>query len=275
MSYRDILLYLDGGNSNHERTTTVLQMAASQGARVTAVTLNTIVPQGVRVKDQIVRREMAREAAIERIEAFNRLAKDYNIEVYSRTISKKTTVAVKKVAQIARNFDLVVLRQDNPASSHAGMQQELAEQVLLLSGRPVFFMPYIGAHRVPCRKAMIAYDGTPSVTRAVHDALPILKGIDDISIIVVRTEGQKVAKGEVLAEDLVEHLQHHGLNVSLKRVYAGTSDVAVTIENEIANNDIDLLVMGGYGTPSLQQKIFGGVTSTLLSSMLVPVIMSH
>ena len=43
----------------------------------------------------------------------------------------------------------------------------------------------------------------------------------------------------------------------------------------IAENDIDLLVMGGYGTPSLKQKIFGGVTRTILSSMIIPVIMSH
>ena len=47
------------------------------------------------------------------------------------------------------------------------------------------------------------------------------------------------------------------------------------IQNEIADKDVDLLVMGGYGTPSLQQKIFGGVTRTILSSMIVPVLMSH
>jgi len=47
------------------------------------------------------------------------------------------------------------------------------------------------------------------------------------------------------------------------------------ILNEISDNDIDLLVMGGYGTPSLKQKLFGGVTRSLLSSMIVPVIMSH
>jgi len=34
-------------------------------------------------------------------------------------------------------------------------------------------------------------------------------------------------------------------------------------------------VMGGYGTPSIRQKIFGGVTQALLGSMTVPVVMSH
>jgi hypothetical protein len=33
--------------------------------------------------------------------------------------------------------------------------------------------------------------------------------------------------------------------------------------------------MGGYGTPSLKQKVFGGVTTSLLFSMITPVIMSH
>jgi nucleotide-binding universal stress UspA family protein len=47
------------------------------------------------------------------------------------------------------------------------------------------------------------------------------------------------------------------------------------IQNEVVENDLDLLVMGGYGTPNLQQKIFGGVTRTILSSMVVPVLMSH
>jgi nucleotide-binding universal stress UspA family protein len=52
-------------------------------------------------------------------------------------------------------------------------------------------------------------------------------------------------------------------------------DVPTIILNEISDNGIDVLVMGGYGTPNLQQKIFGGVTRTLLSIMVVPVIMSH
>jgi len=58
-------------------------------------------------------------------------------------------------------------------------------------------------------------------------------------------------------------------------VHSGTFDVPTVILNEIAENSVDLLVMGGYGTPSLKQKIFGGVTKTLLTNMIVPVIMSH
>jgi len=58
-------------------------------------------------------------------------------------------------------------------------------------------------------------------------------------------------------------------------VSSGSFDVQTVILNEIAENDIDILIMGGYGTPSLKQKIFGGVTKSLLSSMIIPVVMSH
>jgi len=179
------------------------------------------------------------------------------------------------LAQVARNFDLVILRQANPKNVNHDTVEEIAQQVILLSGRPVFFMPYIGAHRIPCQNAMVAWDGTPTATRAVHDALPLLKSIKEVIILVVQEGKKKTAKGELLADDLAEHLQRHGVNARVKRINSGTFDVQTVILNQIAENDIDLLVMGGYGTPSLKQKIFGGVTKSLLSSMIIPVIMSH
>jgi len=105
--------------------------------------------------------------------------------------------------------------------------------------------------------------------------LPILKSVSEVIILVVQEGKKKTAKGELLADDLVEHLQRHEVNARVKRISSGTFDVQTVILNQIAENDIDLLVMGGYGTPSLKQKVFGGVTKSLLSSMIIPVIMSH
>lgn len=275
MSYRDFLVYLDDGDSNAARMQTVLEMAARYSARVTGVTPAALLPRGVIVKDSQVLASLSLEAAEERLRRFAEAASTHKVETAGHVVRGHDGEAAKKLAQYARNFDLVVLRQANPNSRNHGMVQEIAEQVLLLSGRPVFFMPYIGAHRIPCRKTMIAYDGSPSATRAVHDVLPVLRDAEEVMILVVRSEGQKVARGEVLADGLQEHLRRHGVNASLKRTFAGTFEVATVIQNEIADNDIDLLVMGGYGTPSLKQKIFGGITRTLLSSMIVPVIMSH
>lgn len=274
MQYKDILLYVDDGDSNTVRVDAVLGLAKEHGASVTAVTLSVLKPPHEIVSAENVLKDMCQQAAQQRMENFIESAEAAGVSARSHIIHGGEKAATRKLAQFARNFDLLVLRQANPSREHAALVEEIAEQVILLSGRPVFFMPYIGAHRIPLKKAMIAWDGTPAATRSVHDALPMLAALDEVMILII--EGKtKTAKGELLADNLVRHLANHGVNAIVKRRASGGVEVPTIILNEISDNDIDVLVMGGYGTPSLKQKIFGGVTRTLLSSMIVPVFMSH
>jgi nucleotide-binding universal stress UspA family protein len=120
---------------------------------------------------------------------------------------------------------------------------------------------------------MIAWDGTPSATRAVHNAIPLISKSQEVTILAVASK--KVSKEEMLLDELAAHLKRHGIDAKAKYLEPGAFDIQTTILNELADNDIDILVMGGYGTPSLRQKIFGGVTHTILSSMIVPILMSH
>lgn len=274
MQYRDILLYIDDGNSNAVRIEAVFTLARKHGARVTGITLAALKPANVSVSDADALKDICDQSAQDRLDDFMELAQAAGVNARSHIIYGSPSVSARKMAQYARNFDLVVLRQANPQRESAPLVDEVAEQVILLSGRPVFFMPYIGAHRVPCQKAAIAWDGTPAATRSLHDALPLLIGLDEVMILIIEGK-QKTARGELLANDLTDHLKLHGVNAVVNRRTAGDFDVPTIILNEVADNDIDVLIMGGYGTPSLKQKIFGGVTRTLLSSMTVPVIMSH
>jgi nucleotide-binding universal stress UspA family protein len=275
MEFKDILVYLDDGDSNVERVNTAFSLALESNARLTGVTLSSLKPEHLKVSDKKALAKMCEQEAEKRADAFAALAEEQGIEVRTRIIHRDKVAAAERLAQVARNFDLVILRQANPQNPNYETVEEIAQQVILLSGRPVFFMPYIGAHRIPCKNAMIAWDGTPTAARAVHDALPILKSVAEVFILVVQEGKKKTAPGELLADDLASHLQRHGVNAMVKRISSGTFDVQTVILNQIADNDIDLLVMGGYGTPSLKQKIFGGVTRSLLSSMIIPVIMSH
>ncbi len=275
MQIKDILVYLDDGVSNVERVKAAFALAKSKKARLTGVTLAAVKPAHLKVKNAKALKKMSEQQAEERVAEFSQLAQKEGITVDSRVVHGDEAVAARKMAQFSRNFDLVMLRQANPNKDNFSIIKEVSEQVILLSGRPVFFMPYIGSHRMPCQKAMIAWDGTPAATRAVHDAIPLLKQMDKVIVLVVKQGKKKTAKGELMVDDTVSHLKRHKVNAKVKRINAGTFDVPTVILNEIAENDIDLLVMGGYGKPSIRQKIFGGVTRTLLSSMIVPVLMSH
>jgi nucleotide-binding universal stress UspA family protein len=275
VDYKDILVYLDDGDSNAERIRTAFLFAKAHDAHLTGVTLAAIRPEHLKIKDEGAAATISEEEAQKRAAEFLELAGQENIPASARVIHGNGNEVSRKLAQYSRNFDLLILRQANPEDRNFALVEEVAQEVLLYSGRPIFFMPYIGAHHIPCEKAMIAWDGSPAVTRAVHDALPMLKQIGEVSILVVREGKKKTAKGETLVDDLAAHLERHDVNAEVRRVPAGTYDVQTVILNEIAETGTDLLVMGGYGTPSLKQKIFGGVTRSLLSSMLIPVFMSH
>jgi nucleotide-binding universal stress UspA family protein len=275
MQLADILVYLDDGASNKERVKAAFAMAKAHQARLTGVALAAIKPKHLKVKDQKALIRLSEQHAEQRVEDFSAAAVAEEIAVETRIVHGDEATAARKMALFARNFDLVMLRQANPKNDNFSIVKEVSEQVILLSGRPIFFMPYIGAHRIPCQKAMIAWDGTPAATRALHDAMPILTGMSEVIVLVVREGKQKTAKGEVMVNELHQHLKNHGVKANIRRVHSGTFDVPTVILNEIAENNVDLLVMGGYGTPSLKQKIFGGVTKTLLTNMIVPVIMSH
>jgi len=275
VQYKDILVYLDDGKSNAERIRTAFLLAESQGARLTGITLAALKPVHMRVKDKQAQAHICQQEAEKRITHFNELAEEAGIDFSSKIIEGDKGEALTRLSQFARNFDLVIFRQANPQNKNFDMVEEIASHIVLLCGRPVFFMPYIGAHKMPCKSAIIAWDGTPTATRAVHDTIPLLKEIDEVTILVVTEGKKKTAKGELLADDLASHLIRHDVNAKVKRINSGTFDVPTVILNQIAEHSTDLLIMGGYGTPSLKQKIFGGVTRTLLSSMIIPVVMSH
>lgn len=276
MSYKDILVYLDDGKSNQERINTAFDLAKSQQARLTAVTLSALKPAHMIVKDEIAQHNISYQEAEKRIAEFSQQATKLDIEFDTKIIDLAAGRGLRKaVAQYARNFDLVIFRQANPANKNFDMIESISRKIVVHCGRPVFFMPYIGAHHIPSRNALIAWDGTATATRAVHDSLPILKQVKEVTILVVTEGKKKTAKGELLADDLAAHLSRHGVNANVRRTTTGSYDVPTVILNHIAENSLDLLIMGSYGTVGLQRKVFGGVTKKILDSMITPVIMSH
>ena len=274
MNYKDILVFLDDGKSNQVRVNTAIYLAKSQGARLTGVALEAMKPEHLKVKNEDAAAMMAKQFAHELTEEFIETARKQEVaEVDSIVIPGSLSASASKMAQYARNYDLVMLRQPNPDKENYTQLKEFAEDVMMHCGRPIFFMPYIGAHRIPCKKSMIAWDGSPSSTRAVHNAIPLISRSNQVTVLVVASK--KTSREDMMVDQLIEHLGRYDINATPRYIDPGTFDIQTTILNEVADNDIDILVMGGYGTPSIRQKIFGGVTHSILSSMIVPILMSH
>ena len=70
-------------------------------------------------------------------------------------------------------------------------------------------------------------------------------------------------------------LARHGVKVTVQRDVAADAQIGEVILSRAADHGVDLIVMGAYGHSRLREWVLGGASRTLLSSMTVPVLMSH
>ena len=222
---KDILLFLDDGKSNPDRVNAALALAKRHGANLTGAVLGSMKPVHAPAGDDKAIARMSERMADKTLEHFNEQARHAGIDVSTLVIYGDAAASAEKMGHYARNFDLVILRQPNPARDNFDRMQTFAKQVLLLSGRPVYFMPYIGSKKEPVQRVLVAWDGTPSVSRAVHDAIPLMRKAKDVCVLVVESKKQLATKHEVQLESLIRHLQHHDIKACMRKVSPGNNSV--------------------------------------------------
>ena len=280
MQFRNIMVYLDQGKSNQARVDSALAIASTHGAALTGVVLiaqpSPAILQRLGISNAPAIHEKSRADAQESIDQFHQRAAAAGVEADVLKLECLEGDASAKLSRVARVYDLSILRQANPDRDNASFVAGLAEEVMFSSGRPVLYMPYIGAHEIPFKRGLIAWDGSRSSARAVHDALPLLENMDQVTILVIDSNTMEPSSDGIMpGEGLSRHLHRHGISSEIQRLMRGDSSTSTLVLNELANTGADLLVMGGYGTPKLREIILGGVTRTVLETMTVPVFMSH
>jgi nucleotide-binding universal stress UspA family protein len=279
MQYKNLLVYLDQGASNKERVNTAIAIAKVHESQLTGVVVNALPASSILQKLGFGKGEalmqQQRIEAEEIIEHFKQIAEQEGVQADTRIIECVEGRAAEKLARMARIFDLSIMRQANPDKPNASFISELSEEVMLSSGRPVFFIPYVGAHNIPCRRGLLAWDGSKAAARAVHDALPLLKMMEKVIILIVDADKIEHYADSQPGEELSRHLSLHGVNNEIRRLAKAEVSTSTIILNELSDSGADILIMGGYGTPKLREIMLGGVTRTLFECMTVPVFMSH
>lgn len=170
----------------------------------------------------------------------------------------------------ARYADLVVTTQSQPDSSDRRFI-DLAEDVLIASGRPVLVIPSIGAKAPIGNKIIAAWNGSRESARALADAMPLL---DKAKSVEVFTAGD-LEIGDLPGADVAAHLARHGIKVDVYRSPGSEVSVGDALLNRVSETGADMIVMGGYGRSRFREFILGGVTRHILQHMTVPVMMSH
>ncbi len=173
----------------------------------------------------------------------------------------------------ARCADLVVTAQSEPGSTNGRVTDN--EALLFDSGRPVLFIPY--AAKIPSQydRILIAWNGSRESARAVFDAMPFIMGARDVEVFCVDPKTNAEQSATTAGAEIATALARHGANVSVETQISDGVPTASIIENRLADTQADLLVMGAYSRSRLSERLFGGVTRTVLESMPTITLMSR
>lgn len=218
-----------------------------------------------------VERGRALERADNAISVFKIEARLANISCGTRGVAVIPFEAAQTMAALARLYDLTIVLQPDPSSS--SRDNVIPQAVLFNSGGPMLMVPHTHKGAFDGRNVGICWDGSRLAARALRDGRPFLKAAETVTVIAVNEDQHDPS--EASANDIVAHLARGGIKARIERLSAGRRNVHDTILSSVADNDIGLLVMGGYGHSRLQERILGGVTRGMFDSMTVPVLMSH
>jgi nucleotide-binding universal stress UspA family protein len=178
----------------------------------------------------------------------------------------------------ARYADLTILGQpneDDDDSYRGASADAVLVNVLMSSGRPLLAVPYAGQFEKIGENVLIAWNASREATRALNDALPLLRGAKSVTVLSINPRQGIDGEGAVPGADIALHLARHGVKAEATHTIANDISEGDALLSYAADLGVDLIVSGGYGHSRAREMIFGGVTRTLIEEMTVPMLLSH
>lgn len=284
MGFKDILATLAGATASEAGIGFAAGLARSQGAHLVGLCI--IEPVDLSVFSAPASGFMGVDV-IREIEERHRktaLAAATEIEARFRAacsragISHEWRLAEGEPTEIgvlsARYADVAITGQIDPGNPPPGGWARLPEQLALGSGRPVLMVPYAGRFETVGRRVLVAWNRSRESARALNDALPILKGASQVTVLSVNPRRGEDAN-ELPGADIALHLARHGVKAEAASTVAEDIDVGNALLSRAADLGADLMVMGCYGHSRMRELILGGATREVLRHMTLPVLMSH
>jgi nucleotide-binding universal stress UspA family protein len=277
MSYKTILVHADLSVHAPARIRFAAELANAHGAHLvgaatTGVSRFMNADSGLDIEHSVVAgyldrmQEKARQALVQ----YEALARECCAGSWeARLVADDPEGALVLLARFA---DLVVLSQTDPGNAVSGAVRDLPEYVILNAARPVLLLPYAAAVGKLGGKALVAWNGGLEATRALGQALPLLRAASDVLVAQFETTDEPALRGQ--ADDLRAWLARHGVPARVEAQH-GAIDAGNALLSLAAQQQASLLVMGGYGHTRFRELVLGGVTRTVLKSMTAPVLMAH
>jgi nucleotide-binding universal stress UspA family protein len=278
MTYRDILVDMDGTAASRARAFAAAATASCAKARLT----------GLFLKSDFLRTMAAATVFVD--------APPLNLD----TILKEHADAVERAAEQAREaFEqaageagvqsdwVVVPGDDSKALILHGRRHDLtifppvarttlgdfhvsAAGVAMQTGGPVMIVPEAGFGPNVGERVMLAWNGSREAARALRDAWPLIVQAKHVFVLIVVPEGEGGADGL-----LQRYMEQHGCKPEVIVDRSADGLAGAVLRRQVRALDIGMVVMGVYGRSRFEEFILGGVSREMTDDPPCGLFISH
>lgn len=149
------------------------------------------------------------------------------------------------------------------------------EAALFETGVPVVVAPAGSPPDLGCERIVVAWNSSFESARALHAAIALLPKVRNIHIAMVDPRASEIDGGEEPGADIAAYLARKGYAVSVDRLAGMGLAPEAVLTRHASDVAAGMLVMGAYSHSRLRQRIFGGVTRSMLESPPLPLLLAH
>ncbi len=176
-------------------------------------------------------------------------------------------------ARHARCADLTVVGWSPDGG--ADIERAFFESCLFDSGRPVLVVPAGYSFRSIPQRALVAWNGSREATRALREALPLLRQTRLTRFVTIDAEDSAFSDALDPSASIARHMGRHEIPIETKRAHSRGRDVATVLAEEADQFGASVLVLGGYGHVRATEWIYGGTTRASLALARMPMFFAN
>jgi len=177
------------------------------------------------------------------------------------------------IGRRARYADITVLCRD--VLSRDALKSKAIEGALFHSGKPLLLVPGGSLPTLKPKRVAVAWDAGLEASKAVSQSLSLLIAADEVRLVLVDPVAGEDRHGAEPGADAAAYLARHGVKVTIDRIPSQGRTVSSAICQYSIDASADLLVMGAYGHSRLRERVFGGVTKSMLDKPPLPILLAR
>lgn len=202
---------------------------------------------------------------------FDALTQKYACHTTWNTLSKYNDHLKRSICS-----DIIFANQPQKSDSGSIGTLPYINRLIIESHRPVIMIPHNWGEASIGSRVLLGWNSSPEAMRATSDAMPILQTADSVMVVDIVKE-HMFQTADDLSPGIETYLNSKNVAHVLSVIHAdaGRNGEQLALSKFANDNDVDLIVVGGYGHSRLTELILGGMTKHLIENSTVPVLFSH